>query len=76
MHLICQNYALKEYTEAQWRMYAQYEGAMHPMKAYSTACQTANAFAHEELLWLQSTIQALKSPYFFMHENISAIIDK
>ncbi len=63
-------------TEAQWRIYAQYKGAMRPMKSYSTACQTANVFVHEKLFWLQSTIQALMSPYFFMHENLSALIDK
>ena len=59
-------------SHLHWDLFAQYEGGMLPMKRYSMACQTAKVIVHEELFWARSTIQELQSPYFVMHENISA----
>ena len=57
-----------------WNMYAQYEGAMLPVKRYSKACQTARVIVHEELFWARSVIEELKAPFFVMHKNVSASI--
>ena len=57
-----------------WNMYAQYEGAMLPVKRYSKACQTADVIVHEELFWARGAIEELKAPFFVMHKNISASI--
>jgi hypothetical protein len=57
-------------------MYAQYEGAMLPVKRYSKACQTANVIVHEELFWARSVIEELQAPFFVMYKNISEYSSK
>lgn len=59
-------------NEECWLTYAQYEGAMLPVKRYSTACQTASVIVHEELFWARSVIEELRAPFFVMHKNISS----
>jgi hypothetical protein len=44
--------------------------------ADSISVAIANRPSPIGLFWLQSTIQSLALPYFFMHDNISAMIDK
>ena len=58
-------------AQDDWDMIHQYEGAMMPIKRYSTFSQSANVIAHEELFWVQSTIEQLRCSYFEMYENIS-----
>ena len=55
----------------QWNMYAQYEGAMEPMKIYSTFSQSETVIAHEELYFGRMTLESLSAPFFVMYDNIS-----
>jgi hypothetical protein len=57
--------------ETLWNMYAQCEDAIGPMKKYSTACQTADFVAHEDLFWEMSTIHASKSPFLYIKISLS-----
>ncbi len=60
-----------EIQDSDWELYAQYEGALLPVKRYSMASQSAQVIAHEELFWAMSTIEALRAPFFVMYENVS-----
>lgn len=58
-------------SEECWKTYAQYEGAILPVKRYSKACETANVIVHEELFWVKSVIETLNAPWFLMYKNVS-----
>ena len=60
------------FTEKEWELFAQYEGAMADMKSFCLHSQSMHVIAHEELFFARMTIEKLQADFFLMKENLSA----
>ena len=62
-------------TDVQWRLIQQYEGGMDAIYRFIKFTQHSKVIAHEELFEARSTVEALRTPFFTMWENVSKTRD-
>jgi len=57
-----------------YSLYAQYEAALKPLRTFSEFSQSQGVIIHYELIRSMVCLEELKSSYFAMSENVSAIM--
>ena len=60
-------------TDADWRLYQQYESGIDPLRRYSLFTQSSKVVVHMELFEARVLLEKLGASYFAMFENLSIV---